>query len=222
MRQASDDTVRQVTKLVLMELHRAGVSIASHPAQIPISISARHLHLSQADLETLFGKGFMLTVERPISQPGQFASGQFVSVVGPRGSIEKMRVLGPVRSQTQVELAMGDARRVGLTPPVRQSGDLAGSPGATLVGPVGQVTLPQGVILAERHIHMTPSDAARYGVADGQLVQVLLRSPKGGVLHNVAVRVRGDFALDMHLDTDDANAFLIAEGSVGTLWEGAI
>lgn len=200
---------------MLAELEHAGVRVVPGPLKVPISVSGRHLHLSQAHLEALFGRGFELTVFHPISQPGQYASNQFVTLTGPKGSIPNLRVLGPVRSQTQVELAMSEARRIGLNLPVRSSGDIEGSTGAILTGPSGSVTLTEGVIVADRHIHMTPEQALTWGFADAQLVKVHIDTPKGAVLYNVSVRVRADFTLDLHLDTDDANALLIPRDCYG-------
>lgn len=210
-------TVGLVTSLVLEELLRAGVTIVPDSIEVPISISGRHLHLCQQHFEALFGPGAQLTIEKPISQPGQFASQQYVTLTGPKGSIQKLRVLGPLRQESQVELAMSDARRIGLRPPVRSSGELAESPGALLSGPAGSVRLERGVIVADRHIHMTPTQAASWGLWNGQQVRVRLDTEKGGILDCVTVRVSDNYALDMHLDTDDANAFLVQENCRGTI-----
>lgn len=177
--------------------------------KIPVSISARHVHLCRADMDTLFGEEEELSVFKELSQPGQYAANEKVSVCGPRGCIEGMRILGPLRSRSQVEVSMTDARQLGVTPPVRSSGDLAGSAPVTLKGPKGTVVLEEGCIVAERHIHMSPSDAEFYGVEDLEEVMVKIHNTKGGILDNVFVKVRDDFELDMHIDTDDANAFLI-------------
>lgn len=210
-------TIEQVTELVLQELLQAGIRIAPDPMEIPVNISGRHLHLCQRDFETLFGSGAQLTVEKPISQPGQFASRQFVTLTGPRGCIPNLRVLGSLRSESQVELAMSEARRIGLRPPVRSSGDLMGSPGVLLTGPAGSVRLELGAIVADRHIHMTPAQAALWSLTDGQRIRVRLATEKGGILDCVTVQVGENYALDMHLDADDANAFLIQENCRGTI-----
>lgn len=139
--------------------------------KVMVETSARHLHLSQADLETLFGAGAELTVKKELSQPGQFACNEKVEVVGPKGSL-KMSVLGPVRKETQVEIALTDARKIGISAPIRESGDIAGTPGCKLVGPKGEVEIPCGVIAAKRHIHFTPAEAAEAGVSDKQIVSV--------------------------------------------------
>lgn len=177
--------------------------------KIPVSISARHVHLCREDMDTLFGEGAELTVFKELSQPGQYASNEKVTIAGPRGSFEGVRVLGPLRSRSQVEISMTDARKLGITPPVRSSGDIAGSASVILIGPKGSVILKEGCIVAERHIHMSLSDAEFYGVQDLEKVMVKIHNAKGGILDNVYVRVRDDFELDMHIDTDDANAFLI-------------
>lgn len=180
---------------------------------VTVGISNRHLHLSQADLETLFGEGYQLTVYKELSQPGQYAAAEQVTLVGPKGQIPGVRVLGPVRSRTQIEVAMTDAYKLGLKPPVRDSGDLAGSAPITIQGPKGSVELSEGVILAWRHIHMHTSDAEARGLKDKDMVNVRIGGPRGIVFENVIVRVRDDFALEMHIDTDEANAALLKNGA---------
>lgn len=180
--------------------------------QIPIGISARHVHVSRVDLDVLFGKDYQLTVKKDLSQPGQYASNERVDIVTEKGSFKGVSILGPERKQTQIEISLTDALKLGITPPVRDSGDLAGSPGITLVGPAGQVTLPVGVIAALRHIHMTPADATDLGVTDKQIVKVRCGGQRGLVFDNVLVRVHETFALEMHLDTDEANAAMCRNG----------
>lgn len=177
--------------------------------KIPVSISARHIHLNREALDILYGEGYELTVFRELSQPGQYASNEQLNIVGPKGMFSNVRILGPLRKDNQVEISMTDARKLGINPPVRSSGDIAGSAPIILIGPCGSVTLKEGCIVAERHIHMSPADAEYYGVSDMENVMVKVHNQKGGVLDNVTVRVRDDFELDMHIDTDDANAFLI-------------
>lgn len=184
---------------------------------VPISVSGRHLHLSREDMDVLFGKESELTVFKPISQPGQFASNEKVTIVGPRGQIDNLRILGPLRKETQIELAASDARRIGMKLPVRASGDLDGTPGITIIGPRGSVMVSSGCMIAERHIHMTPKQAKQRGVEDGQQIQVRVDSGKGGIMDRVFVRVREDFAYDMHVDSDDANAFLISSDTIGKM-----
>lgn len=180
---------------------------------IPVGVSNRHLHLSQADLETLFGAGYELTNIKDLGQPGQFACKETLTVVGPKGAIEKVRVLGPVRKQTQVEILSADGFKLGVKAPVRQSGDLAGSPGVTLVGPKGSVVLKEGTIVALRHIHMSLADAARFGVKDGDIVSMEFGGERGGIMNNVLIRANDSSALECHVDTEEANAFGISSKS---------
>lgn len=177
--------------------------------KIPVSISARHIHVNREALDILYGEGYELTVYRELSQPGQYASNEQLNLVGPKGMFSNVRILGPLRKDNQVEVSMTDARKLGIKPPVRSSGDIEGSAPVILIGPCGSVTLKEGCIIAERHIHMSPLDANYYGVQDNENVMVKVHNQKGGILDNVTVRVRDDFELDMHIDTDDANAFLI-------------
>ncbi|MBE6530754.1 MAG: phosphate propanoyltransferase [Ruminococcaceae bacterium] len=170
-----------------------------------VETSARHVHLTAEAVEILFGKGHTLTNKKDLSQPGQFACEEKVTVVGPKGSI-KASVLGPTRPENQVELSFTDARTVGIVPPVRESGDVAGAPGCTLEGPCGSVVVNEGVIVAKRHIHMTPADAAAIGVEDKQIVNVKLETPRALIFGDVVVRVKDSFALAMHIDTDESNA----------------
>ena len=171
-----------------------------------VETSARHLHVTKADLETLFGKGFELSHRKDLSQPGQFATNEKVTVVGPKGQLN-MTILGPERAATQIEVSFSDARALGLVPPVRESGDVAGSAPCKLVGPCGEVELNEGVIVAKRHIHTTPEEAKALGVSDKDIVWVKLDTPERSlVFGDVVVRVREKFATAMHLDTDEANA----------------
>ena len=180
---------------------------------IMVETSARHMHVTQEDLETLFGAGHQLTPKKELSQPGQFACEEKVTVVGPRGEM-KMSILGPVRKATQVEISLTDARSLGLTPPVRESGDIAGSAPCKLVGPAGEVELKEGVIAAKRHIHMHPDDAERFGVKDQQVVQVKIDNEgRSLIFGDTVVRVNPTYALAMHIDTDESNA-VGAKGNV--------
>jgi putative phosphotransacetylase len=172
-----------------------------------IETSARHIHLTQGDLEILCGQGFQMTSVRPLSQPGQYVANVRLTLVGPKRSIDNVVVLGPVRPASQVEVSATEARLLGLTPPIRESGDIQGSSPITIVGPKGQIKLNQGCIIAKRHIHMTPDDASSFGVKDKQIVSVkVTNSSRSLVYGDVVVRVRKDFALAMHIDTDEANA----------------
>lgn len=177
--------------------------------KILIETSARHVHLSREDLDILFGKGFELTFKKDLSQPGQFATNERVTVVGPKREIANISILGPVRKQTQVELSATDARSVGIPIVVRESGDLAGTPGCKIVGPCGEVEISEGVIVAKRHIHLTPDSAAEFGVEDKQIVSVEIKGTgRSTVFGDVVIRVSEKFAPAMHIDTDESNACL--------------
>ena len=189
------------------------LSTPKAPLTVTVGVSGRHVHLCQTDLEALFGPGYELTPIKELSQPGQFAAKETVTLVGPKGVIERVRVLGPVRSATQVEVLRGDTFKLGTPACVRMSGKLDGTPGITLAGPKGTVTIPQGLIVAARHIHMTCDDAAARGLHDGEVVSIALGGERGGRLDNVVVRANNSSALDCHLDTEEANAFGIKNGS---------
>ncbi len=171
-----------------------------------VETSARHVHLSEHDIEVLFGKGATLTHKKDLSQPGQFACEERVTVVGPKRELTGVIVLGPARKETQVELSLTDARTIGVSAPVRESGDLAGSAPCKIVGPCGEVEIPCGVIAAKRHIHMTPEDAERFGVSDKEIVKVRIESERALIFDDVVVRVSPSYALAMHIDTDESNA----------------
>ena len=182
--------------------------------KIVVGISARHLHVSQEHLEILFGEGAELTVKKELGQPGQYASNERVDIVTEKGSFPGVRILGPVRKQTQIEISMSDALKLKIKPPVRDSGDIEGTPGVKLVGPKGEVVLDKGVIVAKRHIHMTPADAEEFGVKDKDLVKVAIGGERGLIFDNVLIRVHDSFALEMHLDTDEGNASLCGTGDL--------
>lgn len=181
--------------------------------KLPIALSNKHIHLSQADLEALFGEGYELTHKKDLSQPGQFACEEMVEVVGPKGST-KMRVLGPVRPESQVEVSLADARGLGIAVPVRQSGDVEGTPGAKLVGPKGEVEMSRGVIVAARHIHMSLEDAEKFGVKDKDVVSVKTEGIRGLVFNNVLVRANANFKLEMHVDLEEGNAAGVKNGDL--------
>lgn len=186
--------------------------------KIPLGISGRHVHVTQAHLETLFGKGYELTEFKPLSQPGQYAANEKVDVVSPKGNVIKgVRILGPVRPASQVEISRSDALRGGFIAPVRSSGDVKGSGPCTLVGPEGSVELEEGVIIADRHIHFSLEDAEAFGVSNGDIVSILVEGEKPGLLGNVLCRVSKSYALDCHLDTDDGSAFMLNTGDFATL-----
>ena len=175
--------------------------------ELRVDASARHLHLSQADLTTLFGPGAALTVHRPLYQEGNFAANQTVTIIGPRSRlISNLRVLGPLRKQTQVELAFTDAISLGLDLPVRLSGNTAGTPGALLMGPNGALELKEGVIRAAIHVHMNPSEAAYYGVRQGDLMKLRIGGPAAITFERVIARIDPGSRLNVHMDTDEANA----------------
>jgi len=181
--------------------------------KVLVETSARHIHLSQADLETLFGAGYALTPKKDLSQPGQFACVERVDVVGPKKTLAGVSILGPVRKASQVELSLTDARSIGVTAPIRESGDLAGSGACKLVGPKGEVELTEGVIAAKRHIHMTTADAAEFGLKDKDEVSVKIdNNGRGLTFGEVVVRVSDSYALAMHIDTDESNAACCAPG----------
>lgn len=172
-----------------------------------VETSARHVHVCKETLETLFGAGYELTVKKPLSQPGQYASNERVTVVGPKRELANVSILGPCRGADQVELSATDARSIGISAPVRESGDVAGSVGCKLVGPCGEVELKEGVIVAKRHIHVTPEDAEKLGVADKEIVKVACGSEgRKLVFDDVVIRVSEKFATAMHIDTDESNA----------------
>jgi len=182
--------------------------------QIPVGISNRHVHLSQKDLDALFGSGYALTVMKDLSQPGQYACKETLTICGPRGVIEKVRILGPVRNQTQVEILAGDCFKLGVKAEPRLSGDLSGTSGVTLVGPNGSIQINEGVIIAKRHIHMLPSDAARFGVHDEQNVRIEIPGSRGGIFNKVSIRVTEASGLEFHLDTEEANALGVTSRTV--------
>jgi propanediol utilization protein len=184
---------------------------------VPINASVRHVHLSAEHVRALFGPDYRLTVRSELSQPGQYACEETVTLTGPKGSIPKVRILGPERKETQVEISRTDEFTLGVDAPVRASGELDGTPGLTIVGQSGQVKLDHGVIQALRHIHMSPEDAARFGVNDRDIVMVRVGGDRGIIFDDVLVRVSPQFRLDMHLDTDEANAADLHLNALGTI-----
>ncbi len=217
----ANDDERLVAWETLRSIERNALLLAARPeeAPIPVEISAHHAHLSQADVEKLFGPGHQLTPMHELSQPGQFACEEQVHLVGPKGRIAKVRVLGPTRKETQVEIAMTEQFKLGIQPPIRQSGDLAGTPGLTLEGPHGTAAIERGVICAQRHIHMTPEDAMRFHVRDNYVVRVRIEGERQLIFGDVVVRVNPAFRLAMHIDTDEGNAGNIQTGMLGYIEE---
>ncbi|KHE68888.1 phosphate propanoyltransferase [Halobacillus sp. BBL2006] len=187
-------------------------------SEVPIGVSARHCHLNKESLEILFGRGYELSEKAPLSQPGQFAANETVTVAGPKGSIPKVRILGPLRSSSQVEVSQTDAFKLGLKPPIRQSGHTENSSPVTIIGPKGSIYLEEGLIIAQAHIHMSPQDADNFKVKDGQVVEVTVSNPGREVsFSKTIIRVSEKYRLEMHIDTDEANAGLIQTGQKGSL-----
>lgn len=182
---------------------------------VPLSISAHHIHLNQENFELLFGKGKTMTPKSPLSQPGQFAANETVNLIGPKGNLEKVRILGPARKYSQLEISRTEQFKLGIDPPIRDSGDIEGTPGITVVGPCGQIHLEKGVICAKRHIHMSTDDAIKFGLRDKDVVRVRKEGGRGLIFGDVLIRVDQNFRLDMHLDTDEGNAAEIKPGDTG-------
>lgn len=208
---ANDELVRAIVARVLSAMD------VKPEAAFPVEISARHVHLSREHVDSLFGKGRELTPKRPLSQPGQFLCEERVRVIGPSGVIDNVAILGPVRGETQVELSAGDARVLGIAPPVRMSGDLSGAAGVFISQRGTVIEAPGSTIIARRHIHMTPDDARRFGVGDGDETAVRVMGERGLVFEGVPIRVSEQFALAMHIDFDEANACLCAKDATGTI-----
>ncbi len=177
---------------------------------VPVASSARHVHLCRADVEKLFGKGYQLQKFRDLSQPGQFACKEQVTVVGPKGRLERVRVLGPERKDTQVEIALTDSFALGLRPPVRMSGKISGTPGCKLIGTAGEAEISEGVIVAARHLHLSVEQAKLFGLKDGQAVRLRSEGERAVILENVVVRAGNGHDMEVHIDTDEANALAMS------------
>lgn len=202
-----------VAEIVNRVMAQCGENTASGDT-VPVGVSNRHIHLSKDDLETLFGKGYELTPIKDLSQPGQFACKEQLTIIGPSlRPIEGVRVLGPVRSASQVEISRTDSFTLKVKPPVRESGDIKGSAPVTIIGPKGVVTLKEGCIIANRHIHMSEEEGAAFGLKDGDYVTVEANGERRTTFYDVQVRVNKAFRLEMHIDTDDANAAGIGNGA---------
>ena len=210
-------TIEAIVKKIVSEMDPPAA--AADDLTIPVGISNRHIHLSREDLDTLFGKGYELTPIKDLSQPGQYACKELLTIIGPSmRPIENVRVLGPIRKESQVEISVTDSFVLKVKPPVRESGSLQGSAPITIIGPKGIVTLKQGCIIANRHIHMSPADGARFGVKDGDYITVdAFSGTKRTRWFDVQVRVSDKFCLEMHVDTDDANAVGLGNGSTVTM-----
>jgi putative phosphotransacetylase len=185
--------------------------------EVPINLSNRHIHLSEKDLEKLFGKGYNLTSIKDLSQPGQFACDECVDIEGPKGTMKNIRILGPTRPDTQIELLLADTYKLGIPPIIKESGDIAGSPGLKITGPKGSIDVKEGAIVAARHIHMSNQDALEYGLKDKDVVSVEVPGMRGIVFNNVLVRVGDKYSLDMHIDTEEGNAAGIKNGTLGKI-----
>ena len=209
------NNVEQITRLVIQAIESAKNNETK--MSVPVGVSARHIHLTQKDVEILFGKGYQLTKKKEL-MGGQFAANEQCTIVGLKlRAIENVRILGPIRKQSQVEISATDARTLGIKAPLRQSGDTVGSAPIALVGPKGVVYLDEGCIIAARHIHMTPSEAAAACLKDGDYVSVRMGEDRGAVLDNVKIRVDDSFTLEMHIDTDEANACQVKQGDVARI-----
>lgn len=206
-------TKEDLQKKVMLET-LLSVKATTGQGFLPVAISNRHLHLSKADVDALFGTGYKLTPMKPLSQPGQYACEETVTIVGPKGKLAKVRVLGPERKETQVELSATDAVKLGVKPVVRMSGDIKNTPGCTIEGPAGSVTITNGVIVAARHLHISDKQAEIYGLKDGAVIRVKTQGERSVVFENVAVRVNKDFDLELHFDFDEANATLMKNGDL--------
>lgn len=210
MKLLEDRTVELVKRLVIQTLREP--SLKEKPYMVPIGISARHIHLTQEDVETLFGKGYRLTKKAEL-MGGQFAANEQVTIVGTKlRAMENVRVLGPVRSKSQVEISKTDTFKLGVKAPVRESGNLQGSAPIAVVGPKGSIYLEEACIIAKRHIHMAPKDAQDAGVKDGDIVSVHIENERETIFKNVQIRVDKTFTLEMHIDADEANAAGIKTG----------
>ena len=202
--------VRSIVKEVLDKLS-GGLGVSD---KIPVGLSNRHLHLTIKDIETLFGKGARLTKLKDLSQPGQFAANETVTLVGPKGRMETVRILGPVRQETQVEVSRTDSYILGIKAPVRISGAIKGSSGIKIVGPKGEIDLKEGVIIAQRHIHMSPDEARSFGVKDDDIVKVKVAGKRALIFDNVIIRSGPTHRLDYHIDIDEANAAGLSQGDL--------
>ncbi|MDP5273522.1 phosphate propanoyltransferase [Chengkuizengella axinellae] len=185
--------------------------------QVPVGVSARHIHLSKEHIEILFGKDYELTVLKDLSQPGQYAANETVKVEGTKNCFEKVRILGPARGDSQLEISKTDSFYLGVKAPVRESGDIEDSPGIKVVGPAGEVEMEKGVIIAARHIHFHTSDAEKWGIQNKQLLKVKVNGERPLIFEDVVARISNDFALDMHIDTDEANAAGVKNGEMAEI-----
>lgn len=211
-----ESAVREIVEKVLLQL--TGECEVEIKLKVKVNASNRHVHICREHLDILFGKGYELTKVRDLIQPGEFASDEFVTLAGPKGSFSKVRILGPVRNYTQVEVSVSDTFVLGVKDVcLRDSGSHEGTCGITLVGPKGSVALEKGLILAHRHVHMTPEDAKPFGIEDGQFVSVRVDGPRALVFEKVLARVKPSYALEMHVDIDEANAAMVGSDTWGEI-----
>lgn len=204
------EKIRQIVKEIVQNTLQTS-------KQIPIAASNRHIHLSPEHVDRLFGRGYQLQKLKDLSQPNQFAAMETVTLIGPKGKIPNVRVLGPARGSTQVEISLFDGFTLGVKPLIRQSGDIKGSASITIQGPRGQITIQEGLICAARHIHMHTDDATAFGVSNGDFVQVKVDGPRGIIFSNVLIRVSPKYRLEMHIDLDEANAANLTNGQLGEI-----
>lgn len=205
-----------ITQQILSELAAQGGAFRDtptpHALTIPVGISNRHVHLSREDMDVLFGSGSTLTRMKAVKQPGQYAAEETVTLRGPKGELSRVRVLGPLRSTSQIEISVADGFALGVKAPVRMSGDLQDSPGIEVIGPRGRIVKTDGAIVAWRHIHISPEEAEQYSLRDGMEIDVAIDGFRGGVLSHVVVRVSADAVLEMHIDVEEANGFGLRNG----------
>lgn len=200
MKIMTEEVIKLITKIVIDKMN----DIEKY--KVSVGVSNRHIHVSEKDLDKLFGKGYLLTKKSDLKQPGQFAANETVTLRGPRGEFENVRILGPVRNESQVEISLTDSFRLGIKPPIRESGELKNTPGIELIGPNGSVNISQGTIVALRHIHMTPYKAKELGLKDKDIVEVETLGERKSILGNVLIRVSESYSLEMHIDIDEANS----------------
>jgi len=210
-----EEIVQEVLARVMAARNEGGAD--NYRCGVSVGVSNRHIHLNKADLSRLFGSSFKLEAAKELSQPGEFASTSFVDIEANGRLLKQLRVLGPLRPRTQIEISATDARALKINPPVRNSGDLDGSEALTLTGPAGKLELSEGCIIASRHLHLTEEDAQRVGVRAGQQVSIRVFGDKSGVLNNVFCRISDDYSFELHIDADDANAFQIKNGDIAEI-----